>query len=276
MQSHTHTRAQSHMLTLLSRCCSNLGSLCLLLVLRLLRFLLEAQAGGGSRCRDDLQLPTQLVQIILKVLLIVHVHEVVAARASPQRPGQVHALQQLPVLSTQPELGAQHSQPSHGHPRLHKLKAFECQLTKHVGVAVKQHMPEVMHLPHAADHVRQLLVIHKPDRGPLPCCEVAVTHEARICCPKGVGRKVPAVRYRFIRDTRPVTQDGLTHGISTHATPYLLERPLPSGFSNSCNQVCPRRSDKSSYSRKHRDGTLLQRVKGDVGRVQYGRHHANG
>jgi hypothetical protein len=55
---------------------------------------------------------------------------------------------------------------------LHKLHRLECQLAKHVGVAAKQHMPEVVHLSCASHHIRQLSIIHKPAGRSMACSEV--------------------------------------------------------------------------------------------------------
>lgn len=45
---------------------------------------------------------------------------------------------------------------------LHELQPLERQLPEHVGVAVEQHVPEVVHLAATRDDVRQLLVVDKP------------------------------------------------------------------------------------------------------------------
>lgn len=47
-------------------------------------------------------------------------------------------------------------------PHLHELQALDGQLAEDVGVAVKEHMPEVVDLTGPRQHIRKLGIIHKP------------------------------------------------------------------------------------------------------------------
>ena len=84
---------------------------------------------------------------------------------------------------------------SHASPCLHKLQRLEGQLAKHVGVAVKQHVPEVVHLARARDHVRQLLVVHKPTQctprsgSGAPACTCTCSKQS--CQPSATATTVP-------------------------------------------------------------------------------------
>lgn len=110
---------------------------------------------------------------------------------------------------------------------LDKFNGLEGELSEDCGLAVEQHVPQVVHFPRALRNVRQLFVVYEAHGGPIAGQEASAPHELAVRMAKRPCRQALRVAHgRILRMHHQTLQECCTELVLRHSQ-KLLVNTLP-------------------------------------------------
>jgi len=164
----------------------------------------------GSRSRSYPPFSTDIFQILVKVLLIIHTHEICALQASPNGPWEVVLEERFPLLLSKSSCASNNRHQAHWQVHLLEFNHLESWLANQVGGQPKKGVPEIMNLASPHGNICQFFRFHESHWWTVIWGKVPGSHEACIGSTKCIGWQIPSMPHLSRYDTRSLQEKCLS------------------------------------------------------------------